>query len=276
MSCLPFERVAIIGIGMIGGSIARALKCADARVRIVGVDSNPEALELALAAGAIDAADTKPGRRIQDRELVVLATPVQGILGLLESLGACLAPGTLITDVGSTKHLICTRAWELFAGTNVFVGGHPMAGKEVAGFRGSSPDLFRGATWVLCPPDNGHPGQIARLERMVRMMGAHSRIMSAPDHDRAVAVGSHLPQLLSTALARMIERSPGALSGPGLEDMVRLAESRWSVWQGIIETNADNIDLALGLFIERLEEYRRRLKGGGLEQEFNPRIDAAR
>ncbi len=268
MSRLPFERVAIVGVGLIGGSLARALKRADSRVHILGIDSDPEALRLALRAGAIDAAGSQPGRGLEDCDLVVLATPVKSIPRLLEGVRPWLAPGALVTDVGSTKRLICTCAWELLAETNIFVGGHPMAGREVAGFSGSASDLFQGAVWVLCPPDGGRPGQVERVKQTIRMIGARPRIMSAPEHDRAVAMGSHLPQLISTALARAIEQAPESLSGSGLTDVLRLAGSPWSVWQGILETNADNIDSALVTFIGRLEGYRRKLHEGGLEQEF--------
>jgi prephenate dehydrogenase len=273
---IPFTCVAIHGVGLIGGSLGLALKGRYPQMHIRGVGRNLQRLEMARTMGCIDDFEPDFRKALGDRDLVVLATPVEHILQTLETLGEYLGAGAVVTDVGSTKRSICQTAWRRLPSSIEFVGGHPVAGREVTGVESSVPDLFQGAPYVLCPPRAGTRSEVLkRLGLIVEAVGARVLIMEAEDHDRIIAWTSHLPQLVSTALANVAsaveapENSLATVSGSGFRDGLRLAGSPYSVWRGIIETNDDNIDLALAAFIRELETMRSDLKQKRMGQHFD-------
>jgi prephenate dehydrogenase len=204
-------------------------------------------------------------------DLVILATPIEQILAALDSLGGDLSPGTVVTDVGSSKRRICEKAWETLPEGIEFIGGHPVAGREVSGVESSLPNLFQGAPYVLCPASR--PTQLERLTSLVESIGANAVVMSPEEHDRELAFVSHMPQLLSTVLANVSGEDPHSVSGSGYRDMTRLAGSPYSVWRGILETNADQIDAALESLIERLQTMRQALERGCLRDEFDRAVE---
>jgi prephenate dehydrogenase len=180
-----------------------------------------------------------------------------------------------VTDAGSTKEAIVGCAAGLFGENPWFVGGHPMAGKEQRGVERADPDLFRGATYVLTPLGKQLPQTpvVAEFVEWIRGIGAHPFVLPASLHDEIVTWTSHLPQLVSSALAAAVagqlsSQDHRRVAGPGLQDMTRLAESPYEIWRDILSTNRSNVDRALGLFIERLQEFRRRMAEDGLEKEF--------
>src|SRR5262245_27299646 len=226
----PFDRVAIWGVGLLGGSLGLALRRRFPGTHVRGLGRDPARLESARTLGAVDDFATEPVRALRDRALVVLATPIEHILASLGGIAELLSPGTVVTDVGSTKRAICERAEQRLPHGIAFIGGHPLAGKEVGGIEQADAALFEGAPWVLCPrPDSAAP--LARLRAMVEALGARPIELDPEQHDRRVAWISHLPQLLSTALALAVdgaaEDSEGLhrLAGTGFRDMVRLAGS---------------------------------------------------
>jgi prephenate dehydrogenase len=271
---MGFDRIGIWGVGLIGGSLGLAVKRALPHVQILGVGRDPKRLDLARKMGAIDDFEPMGGPGLRSCDLVVLATPVEHILEILESIGKDLSPNTLVTDAGSTKRTICQLAWAKLPDSVEFVGGHPVAGREVTGVENSLPDLFSGAPWVLCRRPQASQGNLDRLRAFVERLGARPVTMTPEDHDKSIAWVSHLPQLLSTALANTTDGKGTAIAGSGLRDMLRLAGSSYSVWRGILNTNADNVDSALAEYIEHLEAVRRELKKGSLSVEFDRAVES--
>ena len=264
----PFNTIGIVGVGLIGGSLGLALKRIDSAVRILGIGPDVETLKIAQHMGAVDSYAVGPDKSLSYCDLVILATPVEEILASLQTLGDRLSSGTLITDVGSTKRSICEQAWNCLPGSVEFIGGHPVAGREVSGVENSLANLFEHAPYVLCPRPGCATENLSRLQSVVEQIGAQPFIMEPAEHDQAITWVSHLPQLLSTALANVSGRKGTEIAGSGFRDMIRLAASPYSMWKGIVESNADNIDLALQSFIERLERIRRELRDGRLSEEF--------
>jgi len=264
----PGARVAIVGVGLIGGSFALALRASGFAGRIIGV-SSPEAVRVALERGVIDEA-LPLGDAAAMADLIYLARPIDGILAVLDELDQYVRPGTLITDAGSTKSAICARAAEKIR-RGRFVGGHPMAGKEARGAGFAEASLFHGRPYILTSACD-------ELEQLIGSFGARVVRMPAEEHDALVALTSHLPQLISTALAASIGTEPAAarVAGPAAMDLTRLALSPYEIWRDIFATNATNIDQALGVFIAKLEGLRDELRSPGIEREFENAAAAAR
>jgi prephenate dehydrogenase len=253
--------ISIVGVGLIGGSFALALRKAGFAGRIVGV-SSPETIRTALEHGVIDQALPLKQAAAQS-ELIYLAQPIERILATLDEIDAYVQPGALITDAGSTKAAIVNRA-ALAIRRGRFVGGHPMAGKQSRGVAHAEPSLFSRHPYVLTSRD-------AELEHWVERIGAHLVIMDAAEHDRLVALTSHVPQLISTALASSLASRPEAarVAGPAAIDLTRLAMSPYDIWRDIFATNAGPIDAALEMFIGKLEELRRNLRSPQMRDEFD-------
>ncbi|HEV2494587.1 MAG TPA: prephenate dehydrogenase [Terriglobia bacterium] len=272
---ISFQRISIIGLGLVGGSWGLALKKHGFAGSITGSD-RPGVLDRAAAARAIDESAEEPVAAVRGADLVVLATPVGVILDLLPKLKAAVSNRALITDVGSTKRLICQRARELFGDEPLFLGGHPLAGKELSGFENADAALFEGARYALTPltPDHLADERVKAFSELLETLGARPFLCDASAHDRAVAYLSHLPQLLSTSLASLIAEQgtedflPLDLAASGFRDLTRLAESPYAVWRDICLTNIENIQSALDLLIEKLEAVKLHLSDRELEREF--------
>ncbi|HEV2499534.1 MAG TPA: prephenate dehydrogenase/arogenate dehydrogenase family protein [Terriglobia bacterium] len=268
----PFRRIAIIGTGLIGGSWGLALKRSGFGGVRVGSDS-ATVLRQALAAGAIDRAEEDPRRAVQGADLVILAAPVGAILQLLPQLQGAAAPGALITDTGSTKAMICRESKRIFGGSPLFLGGHPMAGRERSGVEYADEALFEDACYVLTPTseDDLSDRRVIAFRDLAASLGARVLIMDAALHDQAVGWLSHLPQLASTALASVIEAQPGLpldVAASGFRDATRLAESPYLLWRDICATNRENIRQSLDAFIAKLQTLRDHLADETLEREF--------
>jgi prephenate dehydrogenase len=251
------KTVGIIGVGLIGGSFGLALRKAGFEGGLLGV-SSPRSIDEALARGAIDRGATLE-EAAGTCDLLFLSQPISGILETLRKLDPLVRPEALVTDAGSTKQAIVDEAARSLRRC-AFVGGHPMAGKELRGAGAADADLFRGRPWVLTSAID-HP-----FRKWVAALGAREIILDPAQHDRLVAWSSHLPQLASTALASVIgERAPDAASvaGPGLLDSTRLAMSSYDLWRDILETNSVEVSAALDAYIEKLTALR-----SGFESEF--------
>lgn len=262
--------VAIFGVGLIGGSFALALKKNGYLGTILGV-SSAETLRRALALGVIDkAAHAEDAARAAD--LIYLSQPVCSILDLIPQLNDWVRPDALITDAGSTKKAIVQRASECITRCR-FLGGHPLAGKEQRGVDAAEASLFHSRPYVFTPlsPDDLRFGLAQELLDWVQRFGATPAIVSPEEHDRIVANTSHLPQLLSTALAAMLNgqgESVSRIFGPALIDSTRLALSPIEVWDDIFETNREAIDRAVSDVIAKLECFQRDLRTGGMSAHF--------
>lgn len=266
------ETVAIVGVGLIGGSFGLALKKAGFRGTILGVSSGP-AVRAGLECGAIDRSATLE-QAARSADLLYLAQPIGRILDTLHHLDPFVRPEALITDAGSTKHAIVTAAHKLVRRCR-FLGGHPLAGKEKRGAAAGDPDLFRDRTYVLtpaAPEELRAPAAVEFVEWLTRI-GAKVVVLGAAEHDRLVSFTSHLPQLASTALAATVAENltdPEDLqvSGPGLIDSTRLALSAYELWRDILATNTESIEQALTAFINELEQIRDNLRTHGARDEF--------
>jgi prephenate dehydrogenase len=260
------QSVAIIGVGLIGGSFGLALRKAGFRGSVVGL-SSPAAIEQALARGAIDRAATLA--EAGGCDLVYLAQPIGRIIDTIRHLDEHVRPETLVTDAGSTKEAIVDAASQHLTRCQ-FLGGHPMAGKEKRGAAEADADLFRGRTYVLtpCGPGELRTTAAAAFQEWLGKIGAVVTTMLPEEHDRAVAAASHVPQLIATALAASLPDYALGVAGPGLVDMTRLAFSPFDIWRDIIATNADNIDKALSVYGQKLEEIRENLRSRELQRAF--------
>lgn len=271
-----FKRIAIVGLGLIGGSWALALEKTGCTALRIGFDA-PGVLQKATESGAIHEAATGADEAVRDADLVILATPVGKILELLAQVKAAAPPRALITDVGSTKQRIVQRAKELPAGGALFLGGHPMAGKEHSGFEHADSELFRNACYAVVPLSETamEDARAKAFVSLIESLGAQPCVMDAASHDVAMAFLSHLPQLLSTGLAGMVAERAGQgglplqLAGSGFRDLTRLAESPYSMWRDICLTNIENIQAALDAMIQKLDTIKTHLSTRELEKEFD-------
>jgi prephenate dehydrogenase len=273
---MPFKQITIVGTGLIGGSLGLAIKATGFAGRIVGCDRQ-SVVDRARAMHAIDAGMEDPTAAVQGSDLVVLATPVGAIIDLIERIGPIVSPDALITDVGSTKKEILDRARSVFGdqAPTRFLAGHPMAGKEHGGLDNADARLFLNAAWLLVPQtgqDLDH-GRIKAFSDLVEQLGARVLKMEAERHDRLCAWISHLPQMVSTAMAvtLMDEFSDAdlhAIGGRALREMTRIASSPYSMWRDIAYTNAGNIQNALHQLEQRLAHIRENLRSPQLREEF--------
>lgn len=259
----PFKTISIIGLGLIGGSIALAVRERWPATRLVGVDRKA-VLAHALGSSAIDrAADSAADAG--DADLVILAAPVRQNLKLLAEIAQRLPASTIATDVGSTKRGIVDESVAL-ACTGSFVGGHPIGGAEQGGFGFARPDLFRHRPWIFTPSATTPAAVLDRLFEFARSLGARPSSMDAAEHDRLMAFVSHLPQLAASALMEVIGSTAGEhalrFAGRGLVDTTRLASSPPETWRDVCATNADAVADALDVLIARLSELRGDLRSG--------------
>jgi prephenate dehydrogenase len=264
------QTVAIVGVGLIGGSFGLALKKAGFQGKILGVSSEAT-LRVARERGAVDeAADLADAAARAD--LIYLAQPIGRILDRLRHIDPLVRPDALITDAGSTKSAVASAA-RSFVRRCRFLGGHPLAGKEKRGAAEADADLFQGRTYVLTPDDPADLDAPAALELVawIRRIGARPVVLSPEEHDHIVAFTSHLPQLASTALAATVAEHAGdhlAVAGPGLAGTTRLALSPYELWRDILATNSQPIEQALTQYITKLEYLRDNLRTRQIEGEF--------
>ncbi len=272
-SAVPFSRVAILGTGLIGGSFGLALRKHFPDISIVGFD-RAETLQTALARGAVQETARDLASAVRGADLVYVALPIGATIEALPAIAAAAKDGALVTDTGSTKATICRAAKTAFAGAARFLGGHPMAGKETSGIARADAKLFSGARYALIGLESDPDPRTHGLAALVRELGAEPVWTDAETHDWAVGIVSHLPQLLAVALARVVQDEtdetglPLSLSGPGLQDMLRLAGSPYRVWRDVAHTNTENIARALDRLGQAVEYLRTRLTSKELEQEF--------
>jgi prephenate dehydrogenase len=276
-----FRRVAVIGTGLIGGSFALALRKNFPDSVVVGWDKT-QVLRHALERGAIHEAIPDLTLAVAGADLIYVALPVGHTIELLPEIARLAPTNALVTDASSTKRSVCAVAAESFhEGGAHFLGGHPMAGKEISGIAAADANLFRGSKYALIRASAKEKGDKEREPRVAGFVALIEKLIAEPvwleaeAHDRAAAVVSHLPQLLSVALAGVVRSQtdetglPITLAGRGLRDALRLAGSPYSVWRDIILTNSDNLERVLDQMIQALEQVRSDLRTRALEEEFS-------
>jgi len=274
------KQVTVVGTGLIGGSLGLALR--HRGIRVVGSDKH-RVLAKAQDIGAIDLAIENPARACVGSDVVILAANVGGIIDSIENLGPMLPRNVLLTDVGSTKVEIFKRAKSVF-GSSVssrFLGGHPMSGKEHSGIENAEASLFSGAAWIFTSDGDQLTDVAHEYIKLIASLGTNILHLSAEQHDRLVAWTSHLPQMLSTAFAAVLQEEAELeekssvtraqmqqVGGRAMRDMTRIASSPYSMWRDIALTNATNIEHAILKLEQRLTHIRENLRTPELRAEF--------
>lgn len=255
------QKLSIVGVGLVGGSIGLAARQRKLAKEVVGVETNPHTRAEATTRRAVEKCTDMLGIGVASADLVVLACPVNSIITELARLGPSLAEKAVVTDVGSAKGAIALAGRSL---QGAFVPGHPMAGGERGGMEFARADLFEGATWALTPDSQTRPEAVAKVRELAEGLGAQVVIMTPEEHDKTVAVTSHLPHLLAYALAATAaaQGNTAALEGPSFKDMTRVASSSPELWREIALLNRKALGDALDVCIGELDAMLKALDAG--------------
>jgi len=276
-SDFSFNKISIIGVGLIGGSLGLALKEKNPNFKITGIDKQ-EIIKKAIARGAIDEGTVNLEEGIKEADIVIIATPVKTILDLLPKINPFLKRGCLVTDTGSTKGQVVERANEVLSKDVFFIGGHPMAGSEKYGIEEADSHLFQDKTYILTPTKKSNLIATEKIFSLIKMIDANRLILDPLEHDRIVSAVSHLPQIIAVSLINAI----GELAirgnnnnyfkaiGGGFRDMTRIALSPCKIWEDICDTNQENILKMIQEFRNYLEVIEDKLKNdpSSLKEEF--------
>lgn len=288
---LKFKKIAVVGIGLIGASLAAALKESDSEIEITAVDRSAESIRKAENLAIIDQGFTEIKDNLKDCDLIFIAVPVAAIASVIKKIKAGSQKQQLLVDLGSTKKEIMQQAAEILRGTDkIFIGGHPMAGSHKSGLDWHQADLFKNAPFIITPwiqagksslplnqalKDSGIEAELLnQLQELIEKIGARVHIISAEEHDRCTAYLSHLPHLLSSALVNLSSEKEFAdefleLSGSGYRDMTRIAGSSPELWQDIIISNRENIAELIADYIVELKEIQSNLENNEAAKIFN-------
>ncbi|MHB8574165.1 MAG: prephenate dehydrogenase [Dehalococcoidia bacterium] len=256
------EKVTIIGMGLIGGSMGLALKQAKLpNLRVVGHDLEGDAMKSALKRGAVDSIEQHLEGAVENARLIILAVPPLAVRVLLEDLGELAPAGCIITDVASTKADIMRWAKQYLPGTLSFVGGHPMAGKEEAGIASADPELFKGKAYAVIPSTAATEGAVKSVLGLVSILGAEPVFIDAEEHDQYVASISHMPMVVATAMFTLVRDSQAwneisPLASSGFRDMTRLASGDPQMNHDICVTNPDGVVHWIDRMIAELRRYK--------------------
>lgn len=274
MPTSPFRRVAIVGTGLMGGSFALAIRKHFPDARVIGFDRAPVLLE-AKSLGAIHEAAPDLETAVAAADLIYVALPIAATMELLPEIARHAPANSLVTDTCSTKRAICKSADKHFRGGAMFLGGHPMSGREVKGIGGAGAELLKNAQYMLVGDERVQADiRVIAFAELLIALGAQPVWIEAEKHDWAVAMISHLPQMAAVALAMVISEEkdqtglPASLAGPGARDSLRLAGSPYAMWRDIAITNKDNISFALDRLAQAIEQLRTHLTSRELEEFF--------
>ncbi len=262
------QRIAIIGLGLIGGSIGLAVKqSSNSDVQVVGAARTRDTVQRARRLGAIDEEARTAEEAVRDARLVIVAAPILATRALFAEIAPALMTGAVVTDVGSTKGNVMRWAKELLPETVHFVGGHPMAGKETFGIDAADPDLFREKTWVVVPSVTADESAVRTVVGLAQLCGANAAFMDADEHDSYVAAISHLPLALASALFSVAFSSAAwpelaTLASSGFRDTTRLASGSPEMAHDIMISNRDNVLHWIDRFQEELSRFRAAIAAG--------------
>ena len=273
------QKVAVIGLGLIGGSFALALKKHDKKVQIDGYDL-PDVLDKAIERKAIDKRCNSIKEAVETADLVILAVPISKILYFISEIAPHLKTGAIVTDVGSVKKSIMAHAHHALPNHATFIGGHPMAGSEKSGMHHADPYLFENATYALCPPEHHRNASFEEhfdlLIKLIEKLGARIIVLEAEKHDQIAAAVSHLPQLLATTLMAYVGSFHNQddtylnLAAGGFRDMTRIASSKFSTWRDIFDANEIQITEVLDGFDAEFQKVRSYFSGSNIDALSDP------
>jgi prephenate dehydrogenase len=267
---MTFTHCSIVGLGLLGGSLAIDLRHRFPRMTLAGIARRRNTLDAAAALRADGAPVfthlSAELETVRDTDLIIFCTPVQTVIQQLADIATFVSPGAVVTDVGSTKRMVMNAAATALPAGVFFVGGHPMAGSDRAGLSHARAGLYRGATWALCIPA-GAEDAAGRFSALVEAIGARPLPIDADLHDRIVALTSHLPHVVACALAAQVLGHPEgelarAFIAGGFRDTTRIAAANTAMWRDIALTNRDNIARELTEMIAALEQWRDALRNG--------------
>jgi prephenate dehydrogenase len=256
-----WEKITLVGVGLLGGSLGLAIKERKLASRVVGYVRRTASIRECERAGAVDKADTDLRRAVEGAELVVLCVPIAQMAALTAEMLPALKPGCIVTDVGSVKVSVVAELEPLVAGTGAhFIGSHPMAGAEKMGVGAAQAGLFEGAICAITPTANTKPDSIPTLETFWKAVGARPLRVSPDLHDDLVSRSSHLPHVVAAELANYVlspahPKEQGMLCANGFRDTTRIASSSPEMWRDISLANRKNLARVLGVFIEDLQEF---------------------
>ena len=273
----PFNKMVIIGVGLIGGSLGMTVRQWHLAREVIGFDQSKAALAQALALQAIDRAEEDLGAAVEGADLVILAAPVGQFEGLAQKLSGLLRQKTVVTDVGSVKGAMVERLEHQLSPRGLFVGGHPIAGREKSGVEAAQVGLFEGASCILTPTSHTDPTALETIKALWKAVGCHVVLMSPQRHDRILAAVSHLPHVAAYALAAFeLELDAGepdllAYSAGGLRDFARIAASSPEMWKDICLANRDQIVGLIEGYEKTLDRLKKLIQNGdakGLQDQF--------
>ena len=250
--------VAVLGLGLLGGSIAAVAKRRDAAARVVGWSNSETTRLTALDRGLIDESEPSAQQAVADADVVVICTPVGSIPQLLQMVAASIKPGAVVTDVGSTKRNI-VAAGERLLGTR-FVGAHPMAGSERSGIDAAHADLLDNRLCILTPTERTPAAAVERVDAFWRSLGMRTTRVNPADHDRLLGDISHLPHLLAAAVVALPDARGLALAGQGFKDLTRIAAGDATLWRDILMDNKESVIRSLDRLLAGLRDYRTALQ----------------
>lgn len=251
---MPSQRLAILGVGLLGGSVGLAAKAASNSYQVVGYGHREATLRAAIEVGAIDEAKSSSAAAVEGADLVVLCTPVSLFGALLTQIAGALKPGAVVTDVGSTKRSVVKLAAETLPYSVHFVGSHPMAGSEKRGVEFARADLFAGALCILTPAPATDAQAMNKVEAFWKLLGMRLTRLSPDDHDRLLADVSHLPHAVAAAMVAMQEEAGLNLTGKGFLDTTRVAGGDGALWRDILLDNRDNLKGSLLRLRKQMDE----------------------
>lgn len=250
-----FNKVAIIGVGLIGGSIGLELKKKRLAAKVIGVCRHRNSLVLAKKRKAIDLGFLEAEKAVRDADLVILATPISKIISIAEEIAPLLKKGAIVTDVGSTKELIAESLQRIFSQKIFFVGAHPLAGLEKRGVKEAKAGLFEDAVCVVTATRKTQNLALNKICRLWKLLGARVIIMEPRRHDRILANVSHLPHMIASALISNLNKKEINFGAGGLRDTTRIASSDPSIWQDIFITNRKEILAAADRFKKQFDKF---------------------
>jgi prephenate dehydrogenase len=265
------NKIGIVGLGLIGGSLAMAVKKKCPHIEITAYNRSKEPLEKALSDGVIDRGVSKIGEEFDHQDIIFLCTPVQTNISFLKLLKPYLGADTVLSDVGSTKENIHEAVREILPGVR-FIGGHPMAGKEKSSYFNPSAELLEGSYYFITPSDTAEVSDVEAFEGLVRDMGCIPITVEPEKHDFIVGAISHVPHIAAYTLVELVrdEDSPEEYmretAAGGFKDITRVASSDPTMWEEICLANRENLTLLMDRYIEKLKDVRELIAGGRGEE----------
>ena len=269
-----FNKVTILGVGLLGASFSLALKKNSLCKTITGCGRNRENLQRAKERNIIDSFETDPVAACRDADLVILSTPVGSFLGLAQTIAPALKRGAVLTDVGSVKGTLVRDLERIMPKGVHYIGVHPIAGSDRSGIDSANVELFRDAKCIITPTESSDPSALEKIQALWKAVGTQIVMLNPEEHDRIYAAVSHLPHLLAYALVNTVADMDGsylAFSGKGFMDATRIASSSEEVWNDICMLNRENLIDALAVFqktLERLDQYLKAGNSDSLKNEF--------